>query len=123
MTKSTHVAALTSFTKEKDINGRYPGIPRDFGVVHSMFRADTVRDCKDPLFYEYPGSYGKAICGARVKTVLPTAFQLDDPDACQTCVALAQAQQAAGQTRMHPRPGRESNPSRMVAHWPNNPFG
>lgn len=123
MSKSTHVAALTSFTKEKDINGRYPGIPKEPGVVHSMFRADTVKNCADPVFYEYPGSYGKAICGATVKTVLPIAFQLDDSDACRSCVSLARVQQAAGQTSTHRRPGRPSEPSQLTAHWPNRPNG
>ena len=102
MTKSTHVAALTYFEWG---HNHTPALPAVLGKVHSVFRADTVRDSAEPLFYEVPGGYGRAACGETIKVVLATAFQPEDPDACQDCIDITRDQQASGQTTRGRLPG------------------
>lgn len=105
MTKSTHVAVLTYFEWGHNHRPALPAVP---GKVQSVFRADTVRDSAEPLFYEAPGGYGRASCGETIKAVLAATFQSDDPDACQACIEVTLDQQATGQTALGRIPG--SNP-------------
>lgn len=114
MTKPRHVAALTRFDKERDPNHAwYPCLPEEPGIVHS-FRGSRIRQPQvQPEFLDSPISYERALCGATVKVILPTTFQLDDTDACQRCVTLTHKELETGVatpgTLPLPRPSTRQN--------------
>lgn len=51
----------------------------------------VLQTTREPQFEDTPahmgGSSWRAVCGRKVRVILPTAFQSDDADACQSCVA------------------------------------
>lgn len=108
MNPHVYVMALTRFDKEQDAGNHrwYPTLPADPGIVHSYRDRMTAASPTQPLILDSPFEYRIALCGAKVKVVLPTAFRLDDDDACQTCVALTHREQETGSAAPGTRPFR-----------------
>lgn len=70
------IAGLDRFDKKRD-NGHgiaYPTLPLNIGKVHA------IQD-----FRWYRVEYRLALCGAKVKVVLPKTFDPGDPDVCPGC--------------------------------------
>jgi hypothetical protein len=76
----------------------HPELPADPGTVHALvyINARGVIDVARPKEPDYIEGWhpAEAICGARVRTLLPIQFNTDDPDACPKCIQHAERWQA-----------------------------
>lgn len=69
--------------RRRDATGAFEWVtvlPDDPAPVHSVRKRLDHPDC-----VSFPHHWETARCGARVKVMLPTLFDRDDPDACQEC--------------------------------------
>ncbi|MFB0840183.1 MULTISPECIES: hypothetical protein [unclassified Arthrobacter] len=85
------IAGLDRFDKTRD-NGHgiaYPTLPVNIGKVHAIsdFRWHRTGIYTEPQFCDAPWEYKLALCGAKVKVVLPKVFDPGDPDVCPGCAA------------------------------------
>lgn len=83
----TYPAALTRFDMPKDPRTRLrtPGLPAQIGLVHALNPLPEETRIHEPWYIEDPHDYRAALCGARVKVILPVPYQGGDPDACWDC--------------------------------------
>lgn len=86
------MSALKRFNLERDPNTKllHPVLPKGFQVVHAIgdvsMRGRSADGAKDPYFLEGWDGFDFAMCGAKVKVVLPTRFNVGDKQACKKCV-------------------------------------
>lgn len=84
---TTYPAALTRFDLPKDPHTRQytPTLPQRLGIVHALNPLPEETRIHEPWFLEDPTDYRAALCGARVKVILPRNLALTDPDGCWEC--------------------------------------
>lgn len=91
MPKLFHHAGLTKFDRTRDSENHrlYPDLPIEIGKVHSI-RSQRFgqRRLKEAEFLDSPFSYATALCGAKIKVILPKEFDPGEEDACQKCATL-----------------------------------
>lgn len=113
MRKPTHYQALTRFELERDKNNHawYPGLPAAPGIAHS-YRPWGLEaaPANEPLFLDSPHEYRRALCGKKVKVILGNGFRLDDPEACQSCVAMTHQEIETGAAAQGAPPMRPRTP-------------
>lgn len=82
-----HLAALTTFSKVKEpgLRGWQVTLPERVGVVHAVRSYESIEPMMSPLFLEFPPDYQRALCGAKVKVILPTSFATAGDAACAHC--------------------------------------
>lgn len=95
-----YLAALEHYDlgRDPETGKREQRLPADPGTVHAylpLFRP-IYGGPRTPQFATAPSRYlPDATCDTRVRVILPTHFDPDDPDACTTC---------AHHVRIHGRP-------------------
>jgi hypothetical protein len=92
MTAHTYLAALRHFDIPKDPYTRLhtPSLPLRMGIVHALNPLPTETGISQPWYIEDPMDYRAALCGARVKVVLPIPLTTKDPDGCWECQRILQ---------------------------------
>ncbi|WP_405475683.1 hypothetical protein [Paenarthrobacter ilicis] len=82
------LAGLTCYAMARDETTRVfnPAIPDEPGTIHALRPTLTDRKLLNAHFIEDTGDYRAAICGAKVKVVLPLTFKSEEEDACPECV-------------------------------------
>ena len=98
------MSALKRFSFERDPKTRlfHPVLPADFQEVHAIVDVSlaprTSGNAKDPYFIEGTEDFEIAMCGTKVKVVLPVKFNESDRQACKKCVrASAEHQESIRQ--------------------------
>ena len=94
-------AGLTRWAMPFDriAGARAPQVPEDHGVIHAVRPTRSELALKEPYFIEDTGDYRAAICGARVKVIMPNSFKPSEEDACPDCIADAAHQLRIGISR------------------------
>lgn len=99
--------ALASFDVRRDMRTleRYEALPAEPGPAHALdvrgtrdgdpwrTRGGKPMPSRQPHFYDGDGPH--AACGERVRTVIPLAYDPEDPDACPECADLVRSGKAA----------------------------
>lgn len=80
-------AALDDFDMHKDEETKRftPALPAHLGIVHAINALPRETDIAQPWFIEDPDEYRRALCGDRVKVILPQPLSTTDPDGCREC--------------------------------------
>ena len=83
------IAGPDHFDKTRD-NGQgiaYLTLPANIRKVHAFqdFRWHPTEIYTEPQFCDAPWKYEMALCGAKVKVVLPKVLDPGDPDVCPRC--------------------------------------
>lgn len=85
------MSALKRFSMQRDPQTKLfkPTLPEHFQDVHAIadpsMTKRTNKSARDPYFMEGWEGFGIALCGAKVKVVLPMEFSPEDPKACRKC--------------------------------------
>lgn len=100
-----YLAGLTRFDIERDRNNHYlyPVLPENPGVAHAMVNLTGRRPAEED-YLTAPAEYRQALCGAKLKVILPTRFIPADPSACRTCRDIAVERLATRQAAELTRP-------------------
>jgi hypothetical protein len=87
MTPRTYLAALRHFDIPKDPRTRLhtPALPLRMGIVHALNPLPIETGISQPWYIEDPMDYRTALCGARIKVILPIGLGIKDPDGCWEC--------------------------------------
>lgn len=86
------MSALKRFTMQRDPQTKLfkPTLPEHFQDVHAIadpsMAKRTNKSARDPYFMEGWEGFGVALCGTKVKVVLPVEFSARDPKACSKCI-------------------------------------
>jgi hypothetical protein len=90
MTPHTYLAALSRFDIPKDPRTRLhtPALPLQMGIVHALNSLPAEIGIRQPWYIEDPMDYRAALCGARIKVILPIPLTTKDPDGCWECQRL-----------------------------------
>ncbi len=86
------MSALKRFDMHRDQQTKLfkPVLPEQFKEVHAISDPSSVKrvagSAREPYFMEGWEGYGIALCGAKVKVVLPVKFSSEDPKACKKCL-------------------------------------
>jgi hypothetical protein len=82
-------AGLTkwAYPFDRSAGARSPQVPDDPGPIHAV--RPTARELKlrEPYFIEDTYNYRAALCGAKVKIIMPNTFKPDEDGACPRCMA------------------------------------
>ena len=89
-TSIPYLAGLTRFDIERDRNNHYlyPTLPEEPGKAHAFVNITGRRPAEED-YLTAPTEYRQALCGAKLKVILPTRFIPADPSACRTCRDIA----------------------------------
>lgn len=81
------LAGLTGWSMpfDREAGARVPTIPDDPGVIHAVRPRRTEIGMREPSFIEDTHMYRVALCGAKVKVIMPNTFKADEEGACQKC--------------------------------------
>lgn len=84
---STPLAGLTAWAMPFDraAGARVPTIPDDPGIIHAVRPRPTEVGMREPSFIEDTYLYRSALCGAKVKVIMPNTFKAEEDGACQAC--------------------------------------
>ncbi len=84
---SAYTAGFTHYDERRDPVDHVLDkvLPADPELCHAVIYNNRTHE---PVFLESWG-YATALCGRRVKVVLPVDFDPGDPDACQRCAGAA----------------------------------
>ncbi|MBE0009585.1 MULTISPECIES: hypothetical protein [unclassified Arthrobacter] len=99
-----HLAALKHFKKRKEPGcvGWQVTLPEKPGTVHCVRKNRRTGNISDAIYLEDPLDYEYALCGEKVKVILPTAFANAGEDECSRCEELLRVDEFNG--RSHPEP-------------------
>jgi hypothetical protein len=70
---------------DRTAGARVPTAPDDPGVIHAVRPRRTELGMREPSFLEDTYMYRAALCGAKVKVIMPNTFKADEEGACQEC--------------------------------------
>jgi hypothetical protein len=93
-----YLATLSTYErrKEPDRPGWQPTLPTEPGIVHAIRRYGAIATISEPIYLEGPYEYQRAMCGAKVKVLLPTAFATAKEDACLRCKETGRKEKRQG---------------------------
>lgn len=72
---------------DREAGARAPQVPEEPGVVHAVRPVARELGIREPYFIEDTGDYRAALCGAKVKVIMPNTFKTEEEDACADCIA------------------------------------
>ncbi|WDF34561.1 hypothetical protein PTW37_06585 [Arthrobacter agilis] len=98
MNRDLHLNALTTFERRKEHGhpGWQPTLPSEPGVVHAVRRYGAIATIEQPEYLESPPEYQRAVCGAKVEVILPTAFGLNQAEGCRRCTSIVRHERQHG---------------------------
>lgn len=81
-------AGLTKWDMPRDraAGARAPRLPEDPGIVHAVRPVRSELGIREPYFIEDTYDYRAALCGAKVKIIMPSSFKADEDEACPDCI-------------------------------------
>lgn len=81
------LAGLTGWIEVRDraAGAKTPAVPDDPGIIHAVRPRRTEIGMREPSFIEDTYMYRVALCGAKVKVIMPNTFKADEEGACQKC--------------------------------------
>lgn len=81
------LAGLTRWSMpfDKAAGARVPTVPDNPGIIHAVRPRRTEIGLREPSFIEDTYMYRAALCGAKVKVIMPNTFKADEEGACQDC--------------------------------------
>lgn len=87
--QAIYKAALTKWAMPLDMaaGARAPQVPEDPGVVHAVRPVRRELELREPYFIEDTYNYRAALCGAKVKVIMPNTFKNEEPEACLDCIS------------------------------------
>lgn len=82
-------AGLTKWAMPFDraAGARAPQIPDDPGPIHAVRPLESEFGIREPYFIEETYNYRAALCGAKVKVIMPNTFKIEEHGACADCIA------------------------------------
>ena len=98
-------AGLTRWETPRDLQAgaRAPQVPDDPGPIHAVRPTTRELTMRGPSFLEDTYNYRAALCGARVKVVMPNSFKPTETGACQDCAD--EASKPVPSKFLHPKGG------------------
>lgn len=88
MTRSTEpLAGLTGWVEvfDRQAGAWTPMVPDDPGIIHAVRPRPREPQLHEPSFLEDTYMYRAALCGAKVKVIMPNTFKPNEDGACQDC--------------------------------------
>lgn len=81
-------AGLTSWAMpfDRQAGARTPQVPDEPGPIHAVRPLPSEVRLREPYFIEDTYNYRAALCGAKVKIIMPNTFKTDEDEACPYCV-------------------------------------
>ncbi|CAN7467192.1 hypothetical protein LJR013_003209 [Pseudarthrobacter oxydans] len=70
---------------DRTAGARVPTVPDNPGIIHAVRPRLTEMGLREPSFIEDTYMYRAALCGAKVKIIMPNTFKADEEGACQKC--------------------------------------
>ena len=85
--KPIYKAGLTRWETPRDLQAgaRAPQVPDDPGPIHAVRPITRELTMRGPSFLEDTYNYRAALCGAKVKIVMPNSFKAEESGACKDC--------------------------------------
>ncbi|MDQ0679069.1 hypothetical protein QFZ30_002451 [Arthrobacter pascens] len=82
-------AGLTKWAMpfDRSAGARAPQVPDDPGPIHAVRPLRTELGIREPYFIEDTYNYRAALCGAKVKIIMPNTFKPEEDKACAYCIA------------------------------------
>lgn len=84
---------------DRSAGARSPQVPDEPGTVHAVRPVRRELGIREPYFIEDTGDYRAALCGAKVKVIMPNTFKSDEDGACEDCIAEYRKPQQSGPMR------------------------
>lgn len=72
---------------DRDAGARAPAVPDDPGPIHAVRPVARELSLREPSFLEETYMYRAALCGAKVKVIMPNSFKPAEAGACAACIA------------------------------------
>ncbi|MBD1541036.1 hypothetical protein G9E11_01945 [Arthrobacter sp. IA7] len=81
-------AGLTSWSMpfDRQAGARTPQVPDEPGTIHAVRPTQSELRLREPYFIEDTYNYRAALCGAKVKIIMPNTFKADEEEACPYCI-------------------------------------
>lgn len=76
-----------SLPRDRTAGTRVPQVREDYGTVHAVRPVTNELQIREPYFIEDTYNYRAALCGAKVKVIMPNTFKTEEDDACAACIA------------------------------------
>ncbi|KQQ98404.1 hypothetical protein ASF72_18335 [Arthrobacter sp. Leaf141] len=90
--KGDPIVSLAGLTKwsmpfDRVAGTRVPTVADDPGIIHAVRPVRRETSLREPIFLE-DIDYRAALCGAKVKVIMPSTFKPDEVGGCPACAAV-----------------------------------